>query len=247
MNVLVQDPSTGTRLESFPSSGIAVVVGAFGGIGSALVDQLADSTAFAAVIGLGRSSSPTLDLESEQTIAEAARHLADMGAEPRLVIDATGFLHGDGFTPEKSLRQLDPAHMAKAFAVNAIGPALLMKHFLPLLPRQGKSVFATLSAKVGSIGDNQLGGWHSYRASKAALNQLVRCAAIELARRQGEAICVALHPGTVDTGLSAPFGKSGLDVQTPSASAGGLISVIDGLLPKDSGGFYDYRGQPLPW
>ena len=140
----------------------------------------------------------------------------------RLVIDTTGFLHMDGFAPEKSWRDLDVVHMARACAVNAIGPALLMKQFLPLLPRQGRSVFATLSARVGSIGDNRLGGWYSYRASKAALNQLVRNAAIELGRRQPAALCVALHPGTVATRLSAPFVKAGLEVQTTEQAADGL-------------------------
>ncbi len=137
--------------------------------------------------------------------------------------------------------------MAKAFAVNTIGPALLIKHLLPLLPRAGKSVFATLSAKVGSIGDNHLGGWYSYRASKAALNQIVRTAAIELKRRQPEAVCVALHPGTVESPLSAPFGRSGLDVQSPATAAERLVGVIDTLTPASSGGFFDYRGTALPW
>ncbi len=247
MTVLALQSSNGIALGSFPSDGIAVVIGAFGGLGRAFVDRLGGESVFASVIGLGRSSTPPIDLESERTIAEAARHVADMGADLRLVIDATGFLHGDGFMPEKGLRQLDPAHMARAFAVNATGPALLMKHFLPLLPRNGKSVFATLSAKVGSIGDNQLGGWHSYRASKAALNQFVRCASIELARRQREAICVALHPGTVDTGLSTPFGKAGLDVQMPVMAVDRLLDVVDSLKPDDTGGFFDYRGSRLPW
>ena len=122
-----------------------------------------------------------------------------------------------------------------------------MKHFLPLLPRAGKTVFATLSAKVGSIGDNRLGGWYSYRASKAALNQIVRTAAVELSRRQPEAICIALHPGTVQTRLSSPFSTTGLDVQSPDVAAGRLLTVIDRLRPGDSGGFFDYRGEQLPW
>ena len=122
-----------------------------------------------------------------------------------------------------------------------------MKHVLPLLPRQGKSVFATLSAKLGSIGENRLGGWYSYRASKAALNQLVRTAAIELGRRRPDSICVALHPGTVDTGLTSPFNKTGLEVQSPDAAAGRLLAVIDRLSPGDSGGFLDHRGERVPW
>ena len=191
-----------------------------------------------------------LEITDESQIASAAAvvgQLIDQGMPLRLVIDATGFLHGSGFEPEKSWRQLDAAHMAHAFAINAIGPALLMKHFLPLLPRSGKAVFATLSAKVGSIGDNRLGGWYSYRASKAALNQLVRTAAIELARQKPQAICVALHPGTVDTALSSRFAKSGLDVQQPDEAAARLLTVIDGLSAKDTGAFFNHRGETLPW
>ena len=165
----------------------------------------------------------------------------------RLVVDATGFLHDETQRPEKSWRELDPAQMARSFALNAIGPALIMKHVLPLLPFEGKAVFATLSARVGSIGDNHLGGWYSYRASKAALNQLVRTASIELTRRQPEAICVALHPGTVATRLSSPFGKAGLDVQSPDVAAERLLAVIADLGPDDSGGFFDYRGERVPW
>ena len=137
--------------------------------------------------------------------------------------------------------------MARSFALNAIGPALIMKHVLPLLPREGKAVFATLSARVGSIGDNRLGGWYSYRASKAALNQLVRTASIELRCRQPEAICVALHPGTVDTPLSSPFSKADLDVQSPELAAKRLLAVIARLESNDSGGFFDHSGEPVPW
>ena len=137
--------------------------------------------------------------------------------------------------------------MSRAFALNAIGPALIMKHFLPLLPRAKRAVFATLSARVGSIGDNRLGGWYSYRASKAALNQLVRTAAIELTRSHPQAICVALHPGTVDTQLSAPFAKQDLEIQSPDQAAARLIDVVARLTPQDSGGFFDCRGEVVPW
>jgi NAD(P)-dependent dehydrogenase (short-subunit alcohol dehydrogenase family) len=227
--------------------GIAIVIGSSGGIGSALLARLSAQPRFGAVLGLGRSSSPPLDLTDEASIAAAARHVQALGADVRLVIDASGILHAEGFAPEKSWRDLDATQMARAFAINAIGPALLMKHFLPLLPRQGRSVFATLSARVGSIGDNRLGGWYSYRASKAALNQFVRTAAIELGRRQPAALCVALHPGTVATSLSSPFVKAGLDVQTPEQAAGRLLDVIDRLPPGSSGGFFDHRGDPVPW
>ena len=239
--------SRSKSFEAFPAGGLAIVVGSSGGIGRALLDRLAAQPRFCAALGLGRSSSPPLDLTDEASIAQAARHVRGLGAEVRLVIDATGFLHMDGFAPEKSWRDLDAVHMARAFAVNTIGPALLMKHFLPLLPRQGRSVFATLSARVGSIGDNRLGGWYSYRASKAALNQLVRTAAIELGRTRPTALCVALHPGTVATPLSAPFVKSGLDVQTTEQAADRLLDTIDRLRPDSSGGFFDHRGETVPW
>ncbi len=233
--------------DALPAGGVAIVVGASGGIGSALLARLTAQLRFGSVLGLGRTSSPRLDLTDEASIAAAARHVEALGAELRLVIDASGILRGDGLSPEKTWRDLDAAQLARAFAVNAIGPALLMKHFLPLLPRQGRSVFATLSARVGSIGDNRLGGWYGYRASKAALNQLVRTAAIELARRQPAALCVALHPGTVATSLSSPFVKAGLDVQTPDQAAGRLLDVIDRLPPGSNGGFFDHRGDPVPW
>ncbi len=137
--------------------------------------------------------------------------------------------------------------MAHAYAVNAIGPALLLKHFCPLFPRQGRVVFATLSARVGSIGDNRLGGWHSYRASKAALNQLVRTASIELHRHNPASLCVALHPGTVATPLSAPFAKAGLDVGPPEVAAAALLTVLEGLGASDTGGFFDHRGAAIEW
>jgi len=233
--------------DALPAGGVAIVVGSSGGIGSALLARLSAQHRFSAVLGLGRRSLPPLDLTDEDSIVAAVRHVAGLGTDVRLVIDASGILHEEGLSPEKTWRDLDPAQLARAFAVNAIGPALLMKHFLPLLPRQGRSVFATLSARVGSIGDNRLGGWYGYRASKAALNQLVRTAAIELGRRQPAALCVALHPGTVATSLSLPFVKAGLDVQTPDQAAGRLIDVIDRLPPGSSGGFFDHRGDPVPW
>jgi NAD(P)-dependent dehydrogenase (short-subunit alcohol dehydrogenase family) len=232
---------------SWPTGGLALVIGASGGIGAALLARLQADTRFTRVLGLSRRSQPSLDLLDEASIAQSAAHVAGLGLPLRLLIDATGLLHGPGLQPEKTWQQLDPVQMAQAFATNAIGPALLMKHFLPLLPREGRAVFATLSAKVGSIGDNHLGGWYSYRASKAALNQLVRTAAIELRRRQPQALCVALHPGTVATGLSAPFAKTGLQVQAPDHAAARLLGVIDGFQAADSGGFFNHDGSVLPW
>lgn len=228
------------------AGGIAVVVGASGGIGSALVDRLGRDNGVDKVMGFSRTSVPAIDLLDEASLAAAAELAAARGPL-RLVIDATGFLHDNVSRPEKSWRELDPAQLAKAFALNAIGPALLMKHLLPRLPRTGKSVFATLSARVGSIGDNRLGGWYSYRASKAALNQLVRTASVELARRQPEAICVALHPGTVETRLSLPFSRSDLEIQQPAVAADRLLDVMARLETQDSGGFFDQHGRAVPW
>ncbi len=168
------------ELASFPPGGVAVVFGACGGIGGALVEAIRGAERFEAVVGLSRSSSPPIDLLDEASLERAAGFAGDQG-QLRLVIDATGFLHDDLQGPEKSWSQLDATKLARAFALNAIGPALIMKHVLPRLPRSGRAVFATLSARVGSIGDNRLGGWYAYRASKAALNQLVRTAAVKLA------------------------------------------------------------------
>jgi NAD(P)-dependent dehydrogenase (short-subunit alcohol dehydrogenase family) len=233
-------------LGSFPQTGVAVVFGAGGGIGGALVETIRTAEKFEHVVAFSRSTSPSIDLLDEASLERAAAFAADLG-ELRLVIDATGFLHDDHQGPEKSWRQLDAVNLARSFALNATGPALIMKHVLPRLPRSGKAVFATLSARVGSIGDNRLGGWYSYRASKAALNQLVRTAAIELARRSPDAFCIALHPGTVATALSAPFAASGLDIHTPAASARHLLAVVDQLTADANGSFRDWRGQPVPW
>ncbi|MDE2335530.1 MAG: SDR family NAD(P)-dependent oxidoreductase [Rhodospirillales bacterium] len=231
---------------SFVPTGVAVVFGAGGGIGGALVEAIRAAEHFRGVVAFSRRSSPSIDLLDEASLERAAAFAAELG-ELRLVVDATGFLHDRDQGPEKTWRQLDAASLARSFALNAIGPALIMKHVLPRLPRSGKAAFATLSARVGSIGDNRLGGWYSYRASKAALNQLVRTAAVELARRSPEALCVALHPGTVATTLSAPFAATGLEVHTPAAAAHHLLTVLDGLTTDANGGFFDWRGLPVPW
>ncbi|MEM8575679.1 MAG: SDR family NAD(P)-dependent oxidoreductase [Pseudomonadota bacterium] len=234
------------RLGSFPPGGVAVVFGATGGLGSALATAIARSGRFSRLCALSRTNDPAFDLMDEESIERAARHAAALG-EIRLVVDATGFLHDASQKPEKTWRDISLETMSHALALNTIGPALIMKHVLPQLPSSGKAVFATLSARVGSIDDNRLGGWYSYRASKAALNQIVRTAAIELKRNRPDAICVSLHPGTVDTPLSQPFARRGLQVQAPSASAAHLMSVIDSLKPEDTGRFFDWRGDPVPW
>ena len=221
---------------------LAVVVGARGGIGAALCEALRRDADYDEVIGLGR---PEIDLADEESVARAAA--AWPADAVRLIVNAAGFLHDETQGPEKSLRDLDAAKLRRVFEINALGPALLMKHALPRLPRRGRAVFACLSARVGSIGDNRLGGWYGYRASKAAMNQFVRTAAIELRRSRPEAICVALHPGTVATRLSAPFRREGLDVVSPDQAARNLLAVIAKLEPADSGLFFDSRGVPVPW
>ncbi|TBN39039.1 SDR family NAD(P)-dependent oxidoreductase [Paracoccus subflavus] len=227
----------------FQPNDMAVVIGASGGIGGAMVAELTRRRTFHQVIGLSR---PDLDLTDHGSIARAAARVAHYGT-PAFVLVATGLLHGAGITPEKTLRNLDPTAMAQSFAINAIGPALVLRHFLPLLPRDRRAVTAVLSAKVGSIGDNRLGGWYSYRASKAALNQIIRTASVELRRTHPRAICAAFHPGTVETGLSQPFAKTGLAVQSASQAARALLDSIDRLEPQHSGGFFDRFGEPLPW
>ena len=216
-----------------------LIVGATGGIGAALTAALAGTPVHA----LGRRSNPPLELTDEASIAAAAARLLAHAPFSRIVV-ATGALSIGGTGPEKRLADLDPAVMARAFAINTIGPALLIKHFAALLPREGRSVLAVLSARVGSIGDNRLGGWYSYRASKAALNQVVRTAAVEVARRRPEAVLLALHPGTVRTGLSAPFTAADQGM-TAAEAARLLLLVMDQA--TESGVFLDYGGAVVAW
>ena len=214
----------------------AVVIGAGGGIGAALADALAEEGET-----VQRLTRGDLELTDEASIAAAAARVGS----PTLVFVATGLLHEDGHGPEKSIRDLDPVWLARQYAVNAIGPALVAKHFLPTMPRGQRSVFAVLSARVGSISDNRLGGWYGYRAAKAALNQLVRTLAIEDRRRNERGIVVGLHPGTVDTKLSAPFRQSGRDLFQPGRAAVQLLDVIDALKPADSGKMFAWDGSEV--
>jgi NAD(P)-dependent dehydrogenase (short-subunit alcohol dehydrogenase family) len=234
----------------------AVVFGASGGIGAAITRVLTEDPRCALISAGARSpleigakaSAFTFELTDEATIAKAAEQIGAQGPID-LVIVATGMLHGAGLQPEKTMRAMDAEALARSFAINAVGPALIAKHILPLLPRDRKSVLAALSARVGSIGDNRSGGWHAYRASKAALNQLIRTCAIELAIKNKQAVCVTLHPGTVDTGMSKPFAaavRAGA-LFSPDTSAQHLLQVIDDLSPKETGGFFAWDGKAIPY
>ena len=243
-------------LESFASNMNVAVVGAAGGIGSALVKKLQQDERVATVHEVSREVGYpvsgkvwhcAIDITEEATVRNAAERVA--AAVPLdLVIVASGLLHrGDDINPEKSMRDLDARVMHEVFAVNAIGPAMVAKHFLPKMRRDGKSAFAAISARVGSISDNRLGGWASYRASKAALNMLLRTLAIEQRRTRPESIVAVLHPGTVNTELSRPFqsrvpkGK----LFSPDVAAEYLLSVVNNLEPADSGGFFAWDGSPI--
>ena len=231
-------------MNSFPPGFRAIVVGASGGIGAALVRALRADVRCGSVVELGRRSEPPVDFDDEAGIAAAAAQLAGEGPF-HLILNATGVLHTADFMPEKRLAQLNYAQMEATFRVNTFGPALVLAHFAPLLDRE-RGVLAVLSAKVGSIGDNRLGGWYSYRASKAALNMLVKTAAIEVRRSQPNAVLAALHPGTVDSALSGPF--RGAQIGRPADDvAADLLRVVDGLTAADSGGFFTYAGEALPW
>jgi NAD(P)-dependent dehydrogenase (short-subunit alcohol dehydrogenase family) len=240
-------------LNSFGQGLRICVFGASGGIGSALVQLLVASPEVGVVYAGSRtplevSDAKTLpfafDLEDEASIERAALMMAESG-ELDLIIVATGLLQdGAALRPEKSWRAQTPEAYARAFAINAIGPAIIGKHFLGLLRRDRKAVFAALSAKVGSISDNRLGGWHAYRASKAALNMIVRNFALEIGIGRKQAVVVALHPGTVATALSAPF-RSAQEVSSPETAAQHLLGVIDQLSPQDSGQLFSWDGSRI--
>ena len=233
------------------SNALAVVIGSGGGLGAALLGQLERDANFSQAVGLSRSTEVSVNYLDESSIAKAAQSIASLCAtsnlQLRLLLVATGFLHGEQGQPERSFTNLDAAYLAQVFQINTLGPALVMKHFLPLLPKTGRCVAGFVSAKVGSISDNALGGWYGYRASKAALNQLVKTASIELTRRNKDSICVSLHPGTVATKLSEPFAKTGLNVRPAIEAADDLLAVLAGLNPADTGCLVDYKGQKLPF
>ena len=218
----------------------ALVVGASGGIGAALAGALAGRGAH--VTRLSRSDDG-MDLADEASVAAC---LGALEGPFDTVIVATGALAPAAQGPEKTLRAFDPAAFARLMALNAAGPLLVLKHTLRLLPKGAPWRFAALSARVGSIGDNALGGWYSYRASKAALNQLLRTAAVEVARSHPQGIVALLHPGTVDTPFTAAYSPP-YEKLAPARSAAMLLDVLDALTPADTGGFFDQTGARVPW
>lgn len=245
-------------LHSFPPGSRAAVIGASGGIGRAIVHRLADSENIRSVHALSRRDLDWdsekivpghIDIEDERSIRDAAETAAE-GDAIDLVVVTTGML-GDGaeIKPEKAMREIDPAALEKLYRVNAVGPALVAKHFLPRLRKRSRSVFAALSARVGSISDNRLGGWYGYRASKSALNMLLKTLAIEHARQWPESIVVGLHPGTVDTSLSRPHtGRTPKDkLFSAEQSADYLLSVIDQVGPDDSGRVFAWDGSRVEY
>ncbi len=231
------------RLQSFGTAYRALVIGNSGALGQAFCEHLRNDPGCAGVTELGRATTPAVDLEEPASIAAAAQSLAHQ-APYQLIVLTSGLLHRQGVQPEKSLAALEPEALQAVFQVNALGPAMVLRDFLPLLDRKG--AMAVLSARVGSIGDNRLGGWYAYRASKAALNMLVKTAAIELARQSPHARLLSLHPGTVQSALSQPF--RGAAAARPAAQAAmELLAVIDRSLPADSGGFFSYNGERIEW
>lgn len=231
-------------MRSFPDGFRALVIGASGGIGQAFVQALQANPRCAGVVALSRQSVPRIDFDDEASVAAAAKALAT-GGKFHLIISAAGLLHSTDFMPEKKLGDLNYAQLEATFRINTFGPALVLRHFSPLLDGE-RGVLAVISAKVGSIEDNRLGGWYSYRASKAALNMLLKTAAIELKRSKPTAVLVSLHPGTVNTGLSKPF--KGEQIGRPaSVAAQEMLAVLDGLTAADSGSFVAYDGEALPW
>ena len=218
----------------------ALVIGDSGGIGAAVADALRRRGA--EVTGLSRRDG--LDLIDQTSVARAADAMADQRFD--LIFNATGALVADGQQPEKTIRSIDAEVMAAQFALNATGVALLLRYFSPLLREDTRAVFASLSARVGSIGDNRLGGWISYRAAKAAQNQIIRTASIEIAQKQKQHIVVALHPGTVETPLTQDYAARHPTIK-PAESAMSLLAVIDGLTPEDNGSFWDWKGERVEW
>ena len=233
-------------LSSFSEPINAAVIGSSGGIGTALVKELKASQKVENIFPLSRSGKNgiSIDICDEASIKNA---VSNIDVPLHLIIVATGLLHNENIMPEKSIRDLNAEKMRKLYDTNTIGPALIAKHFIPLTPRNGKSVFVAISARVGSISDKQLGGWHSYRASKAALNMIIKNTAIETARKHKESAVIGLHPGTVNTNLSSPFQSNVKEGKlfTPDQSAKYLLEVINKIDHTDTGKIFAWDGKEI--
>ncbi len=223
----------------------ALVIGASGAIGHAFVNYFQQMPSCSQVVEVSRSSHPGFDLQDAHSIERVGQALAKQGPF-HWVIDATGALTINGVGPEKALSRLDQDALSRTFAINTIGPALLLRHLAPLLAG-GDAIYAKLSARVGSISDNHTGGWYGYRASKAAMNMMLQTAAIELQRRNPNLRVVALQPGTVKSALSKPFEAGVSLLLEPHESVAGMMQAMLNLSAKQGAHFIDYRGQELPW
>ncbi len=220
----------------------ALVIGASGGIGQAFVAALRRDPRCGEVLACSRGQPIDWDLRDPGSLAELAQQIT---GPLHLVVDATGALSLDGRGPEKRLAELDADHLLASLQLNAVGPALLLRHISPLLARGERVIWAKLSARVGSIEDNHKGGWYGYRAAKAALNQLLQTAAIEISRQRPQAVVAALQPGTVRSALSQPF--VGDDALVPEVSVQGLLQALDSAAATGRAVFLDHRGQSIPW
>ncbi len=243
---------------------VAFVQGGSGGLGSAMTRRLLSDSTIQKVYASSRSPAGSdallelrrqfperlellsLDVSNEESIEAAARAVSDAGHGLDIVFNCSGVLHSEAMQPEKRLSQIDRAALLASFEINAVGPIVVLKHLVGLMPRRERSLIVNLSARVGSIADNRLGGWYGYRASKSALNMLTRCLALELKRTHPGCLCVAMHPGTVDTELSRPF-ASGARPFTPSRAADQIFDVVRGLSSEESGGFFAWDGSAIPW
>lgn len=227
-----------------PQSFRALVIGSSGTIGSAFMELLQNNPSCSMVIGIHRNSEYTIDYQDPSSIESSAEALA-LQAPFHLIINTIGLLHSPKWMPEKKLDDLNAVQLGELMKINAIGPALTIRYFSKLLDSEN-SIMVNLSAKVGSIEDNRLGGWYSYRASKAALNMFIKTAAIELRRTKPNTALIALHPGTVNSGLSRPF--RGQQIGRPALEAASdMFNVITCLSKEDSGSFLSYSGEKLPW
>ncbi len=229
----------------FPENFSALVIGAHGALGGAFLAHLEKDTRCGAVVAVSRSTHGGFDLQDPPSIERLAAEVSDRGPF-HLIVDATGALTIAGVGPEKSLARLAPEALHRSFAINAIGPALLLRSLAPLLG-SGDAIYAKLSARVGSISDNRKGGWYGYRASKAALNMLLQTAAIELQRRNPKLRVVALQPGTVRSGLSEPFQAGVPQLLEPAESVAGMMRAMMALAPSTGAHFIDYKGEEIGW